>query len=890
MANYKYKFSIVTAVYNVELYVAETIDSIIAQDIGIENIQLILVDDGSPDRSGEICDEYAKKYPDNIFVIHKENGGVSSARNAGLECVEGKYVNFIDSDDKFTTDTLSEVWRFFEAHYDETDVVAIPLKFFDGYKGTHPLNYKFADGERVVDLKENYNFIQLSMSSTFVKKELLETLRFDTRLAYAEDAQVMQKILLNKQTLGILPSAQYMYRRRSEGVLSAIQTSAENPKWYLPYMKHFQQEIINYALEKCGDVPRFIQYTLIYDLQWRLKKPELPFELLSDDDVEEYVKLVKSSLKYVDDDIIMAQKNMFREHKIFALRLKYSQDPEIIENKNDLIYKFSEDAKFSFSKCRVNIEFIDVKNSILELEGFISIYNLQYKNMKIMLSVNGKTIPCEYVERDKITLSWGKEISKIYGFSVKVPLDCNDYKMSIIANVDGKDVKLSRLSLKYFAPISASFKYSYCQKENWIISVDKNIIHLKKATFVRKIAREIKFLAELFIKNTYNGRKAALTRIFIPVYKFFKRKPVWLISDRASIAGDNGEAFFRYMREHHKEIDARFVLLPESTDFARLKAIGPVVKKDSKKHQFLSLVCDYIISSHAENEIYNPIGKRICTFKDIWSDCKFVFLQHGITQNDVSKWLGKHNKNFYGLISATNPEYKSFIEGNYNYTKDNIWLTGFPRFDRLYDDSQKQITIMPTWRRYLADKWDLKTDVWTLVPDFKESAFFTFYNGLLNNEKLMNAAEKYGYKIAFFPHPTLQPHLDLFDKNDAISFLDVKTAYKDIYAKSSLVLTDYSSAAFDFSYLKKPIIYAHFDVEEFFGGDHVCKTGYFDYTRDGFGEVEYDLDSTVNRIIEYMENDCQLKDMYRERINNFFAYNDQNNCQRLYDKLINNRK
>ena len=137
---------------------------------------------------------------------------------------------------------------------------------------------------------------------------------------------------------------------------------------------------------------------------------------------------------------------------------------------------------------------------------------------------------------------------------------------------------------------------------------------------------------------------------------------------------------------------------------------------------------------------------------------------------------------------------------------------------------------MPTWRRYLADKWDLKTDVWTLVPDFKESAFFTFYNGLLNNEKLMNAAEKYGYKIAFFPHPTLQPHLDLFDKNDAISFLDVKTAYKDIYAKSSLVLTDYSSAAFDFSYLKKPIIYAHFDVEEFFGGDHVCKTGYFDYT------------------------------------------------------------
>ena len=154
----------------------------------------------------------------------------------------------------------------------------------------------------------------------------------------------------------------------------------------------------------------------------------------------------------------------------------------------------------------------------------------------------------------------------------------------------------------------------------------------------------------------------------------------------------------------------------------------------------------------------------------------------------------------------------------------------------------------------------------------------------------MAAAKKYGYKIAFFPHPTLQPHLDLFDRNDAVSFLDVKTAYKDIYANSSLVLTDYSSAAFDFSCLKKPIIYAHFDIEEFFGGDHICKTGYFDYTRDGFGEVEYNLDSTIDRIIEYMENDCQLKDMYRERIDNFFPYSDKNNCQRLYEKLINYRK
>ena len=214
------------AVYNVEDYIAESIDSIISQDIGFENVQLILVDDGTPDNSGAICDEYAEKY-ENIVVIHKENGGVSSARNAGLDVIEGQFVNFVDPDDLLTPNTLTEVYNFFMEHLNEVDIVSIPLIFFEGRKGNHALNFKYNKGTRLVDLTEEWFNPQLSLSSSFVKCEFFKNNqnRFDTRLIYAEDAQLIQRFLSDKQTLGLIKEAKYMYRHRVSGGTSALQTA-----------------------------------------------------------------------------------------------------------------------------------------------------------------------------------------------------------------------------------------------------------------------------------------------------------------------------------------------------------------------------------------------------------------------------------------------------------------------------------------------------------------------------------------------------------------------------------------------------------------------------------------------------------------------------------------
>lgn len=105
------KISVIVPVYNAEKYVAKSIESLMKQTL--KEIEIILVDDGSKDNSGAICDEYAKK-DERIIVVHKENGGLADARNAGMKVATGKYIMFLDADDLFETDSCENMYNMIE--------------------------------------------------------------------------------------------------------------------------------------------------------------------------------------------------------------------------------------------------------------------------------------------------------------------------------------------------------------------------------------------------------------------------------------------------------------------------------------------------------------------------------------------------------------------------------------------------------------------------------------------------------------------------------------------------------------------------------------------------------------------------------------------------------
>lgn len=887
--SYKYKFSVIMAVYNVEDYVAESIDSIINQDIGFENVQLILVEDGSPDNSGAICDEYAKKYS-NIVVIHKENGGVSSARNAGLDVIEGQFVNFVDPDDLLTPNTLTDVYNFFMEYIDDVDIVSIPLYFFEGRKGNHALNFKYNKGTRLVDLTEDWFNPQLSLSSSFVKSKFFENgqNRFDTRLIYAEDAQLIQRFLCEKQTLGLIKECKYMYRQRVSGGSSALQTAGLKVEWFLPCVKYFHMETINYYKERLGYVPKFIQATLMYDLQWRLKR-NVPDGLLSEEETQEYFNIVKEIMSYIDTDVITIQKQANSEIKVFAHTLKYGRQPDVIpDGDNDLALAYDGEIFYHLSNCSANLQFIKMSKDKVYIDGLVNMFNIDFDSFDVKLSVNNELYDTEVSEFSSVN-GLNTVILNRRRFICEVPLKKRKNEIQVVVYINKVPIKLYNISYGKFAPVSGVYKKAYFYNDKRILTKERDRLHINSCGKLKHFFKSCRFLTEMWMRNKNGGRNAVKARIITKFMKLYKRKPIWLISDRASKAGDNGEALFRYMVENHPEIETYFVITDDCSDYKEMQKVGNVVVKESFKHKLMLLMSEYIISSHAEDYIFNPFYTYNHGYRDILAKKKYVFLQHGITKDDLSGWLNKHNKNIFGFITAAKPEYNSILEYDYKYDENQVWLTGFARFDRLYREEKKQITVMPTWRKYIMGTLDKKTGIWSIKDDFAETDFVKFYSSLLNSKKLSEALKKYGYTLAFMPHPNIQPYLDYFKGDCDVTFLGQETNYRDIYAYSNLIITDYSSAVFDFAYLRKPVLYCHFDHDQFFGGGHSYEKGYFDYERDGFGEVEYSVESTVDRIIEYMENDCKVKDKYLERIDNFFAFSDQNNCQRHYEMMIEKR-
>lgn len=417
------------------------------------------------------------------------------------------------------------------------------------------------------------------------------------------------------------------------------------------------------------------------------------------------------------------------------------------------------------------------------------------------------------------------------------------------------------------------------EKRLWISYEDFD----PKAMFRIEVAQK-QAVISLAGKQHKNGLPLRVLFRDLPIEKYLENDGSWIIMDRDTQADDNGEHFYRYLQQEHPEQKIYFALNKSSHDWKRLKNDGfNLLNFKSEKYKRQLRKSDKLISSHIDEYIANP-------FKDHFEFSKhFVFLQHGVTHNDLSSWLNT-KRNLSLMLTTSQDEYNDLggDKTKYKFSNKEVVLTGLPRHDALIKGNQKDskvIVIMPTWRKTILGA-NAKGNKRKINNSFMDTDYAKHWSSFLSSEALQSLSEKYGYEVIFAPHANIEPYLDQFNLPKYIKPWRAKdSSIQALFQKAKFMITDYSSVAFEMGVLNKTVIYYQFDQDDFFNGGHAFQKGYFTYEKNGFGPVVYNEKDLILALKRVLKNKGNPLSPYDKRIKKTFPFRDGKCCERIYEEI-----
>lgn len=368
------------------------------------------------------------------------------------------------------------------------------------------------------------------------------------------------------------------------------------------------------------------------------------------------------------------------------------------------------------------------------------------------------------------------------------------------------------------------------------------------------------------IKIIYVFCLFCIGKMLAKIYLIFKDRKYYVFCERGTDAQDNAYVMYKYFVENGKK--SKYLISKKSTDSKKIN-INDLIRYESFKHYFYINCAKAVISTH-EHHYLGTYSSRLRSKYKINS--KFVFLQHGVIKEN-------HPESYYPNISCdiflttAILEYEN-IKKFYGYPDGVVQLLGMPRYDFLEDSSDednKILLIMPTFRRWIKDN------------DFQNSIYYESYYKLLTSNELINLCKDKNIKIYFYLHSQFQKFSTYFKKveNDFLKIVRYgEESVQNLLRKSNWLITDYSSVAIDFGYMRKPVLYYQFDSNEYFSKHY--EHGYFDYYKDGFGPVSITLEELISNFKKMLN--CNFE--YNDRTNKFFKYFDQENRKRVMEAIL----
>ena len=845
------RVSVVSAVYDVARYLDEFFESLLSQrGIPADTFEVIAVDDGSTDTSPAVLERWQHCAGLNLTVLHQENAGQGAARNRGLEQARGEWVTFTDPDDTLEPDYLAHVLGFIDEHPD-VEMVATNRIFHNDETGElsdkHSLRQMFASGDRLVNLDREPDFFHGSAPAAFVKRSRLRVggVRFDPRIRpNFEDGHFCTRYLLEcpSPIVGFVASAVYRYRKRSDGS-STLQNSVGQAERFTQVPRLGYLDVIARGRQRTGAVPEWVQSFVLYELSWYFSSETVPGGAVSaavGPVAEEFLAALTEIRAELDPDVIASFKVRWLD-PVWRQILLYGLSPEPWH-----------------SPCAVMAQ-VDAEQGLV----------------KVLHRFTGPEPEVEY-------LSGG------------VPVQPQHTKLRTHVYFD-RTLMFERISwLPANAPLRVRLDGQRLELRRWWYGPLLTVADPLPGPPAQGPSR-------LRVAVTDPGRavdavrRRATRRLAAAPVARRKYADAWVLMDRIHDADDSGEHLFRHLRECRPEINAWFVIERGTDDWQRLRASehrDRVVAYGSRQWELLMLNCRHLISSHIDVPVHRP-PRIIALLKPGRPQWKFTFLQHGVIKDDISRWLNSKLVDLF--VTSTPGEYESIAgdRNSYVFTSKEVKLTGLPRFDGLLraartvpPQERNWILVAPTWRHWLLPPLAVGSQRRAVREDFLDTEYAQQWLGVLRSPELGDLAREHGLRIGFLPHPNLQSILPLLDLPDHVEPLTFDGGdVQGRFARAAVLVTDYSSMAFNVAYVDRPAVYFQFDLDLVQHGGHVGKVGYFDYERDGFGPVTVTVAETLKAIRETVERGCIPAPEYATRIEETFVLRDGHCCERVIGEI-----
>ena len=406
---------------------------------------------------------------------------------------------------------------------------------------------------------------------------------------------------------------------------------------------------------------------------------------------------------------------------------------------------------------------------------------------------------------------------------------------------------------------------------------------------LKKIRHELNYLKIEDLISVFVFVAAILPALAAKIYFRLIKRNIWLVTEDRNEARDNGICLFRYLNSPEIGQDSYYAISYKSPDYKLASSIGKTVKYGGLLHWILYLSAEFNISTQKAGRPGAAVG-YVLEHAGLIKE-RTIFLQHGITLNRAV-WLFYENTRMRLFICGAKPEY-DYVVKEFGYPKENVAYLGFCRFDDYHrcHAKKKQILLIPSWREWIGSKNEYSSR-YEDISVFENTEYFIKYQSLINNQGLISLLEESNIDLFFYPHRNMQQFIQSF--STACSRINIvsstNSSIRDLLMESSLMVTDYSSVALDFAYMKKPVIFYQFDAARFREAQY--EMGYFDYEHCGLGSWTDTEDGVIRLVKNSIDHDFSVDESFMDAHKGFFPLYDDKNCERIYLRLkrISNEK